>query len=108
MTHQLAAGCAIPESALLLTVQLLFPAISKIMMLVRSKNLGMAAPMTMLPIRSRRYCAGRVIYGDSYRYPQPNFTFVCHAVTSLRSAPRLILGDHLSRRTPIRCRWENC
>jgi hypothetical protein len=30
----------------------------------------------MLPIRSRRYCAGRVIYGHSYRYPQPNFTFV--------------------------------
>jgi hypothetical protein len=76
MTHQLAAGCALPASALILTVQLLFPAISKIMMLVRSKNLGMAAPLTMLPIRSRRYCAGRVIYGHSYRYPQPNFTFV--------------------------------
>ena len=55
------------------------------MMLIRSKNLGMAAPMTMLPICSRRYCAGRVIYGDFYRYPQPNFTFVWRAVTSLQS-----------------------
>jgi hypothetical protein len=43
MTHQLAAGCAFPASALVLTVQLLPPAISKIIILVRSKNLGMAA-----------------------------------------------------------------
>jgi hypothetical protein len=44
MTHQLAAGCALAASTLVLTVQLLPPAISKIMMPVRSKNLGMAAP----------------------------------------------------------------
>jgi hypothetical protein len=55
MTHQLAAGCALAASVIL-TVQLLPPAISKIIMPVRTRNLGMAAPRCC-PIRSRRYCA---------------------------------------------------
>jgi hypothetical protein len=97
MTHQLAAGCALPASALILTVQLLPPAISKIIMLVRNKNLGMAAPM--LPIRSRRYCAGRVIYGHSYRYPQPNFTFVSrNYFAAIRHASSLVSIFAVERR----------
>ena len=90
MTHQLAAGCALPASALMPTVWLLQPAISKIIKLVGSKILGMAA--SMLPIRSRRYCAGRVIYGHSYRYPQPNLTFVSRGYfAAIRRASSLAL-----------------
>jgi hypothetical protein len=85
-----------PGVGIVLTVQLL-PAISKIIMLVRSKNLGMAAPM--LPIRSRRYCAGRVIYGHSYRYPQPNFTFVSrNYFAAIRHASSLVSIFAVERR----------
>jgi hypothetical protein len=53
----------------------------------------------MLPIRSRRYCAGRVIYGHSYRYPQPNFTFVSRGYfTALRRASSSISSLASARR----------
>jgi hypothetical protein len=86
MTHQLAAGCALAASALILTVQLLPPAISKIIMPVRSRNLGMAAPGAAQFVRGV-IVPCRVIYGHllSYRYPQP-YSLSCRVVTSPRSA----------------------
>jgi hypothetical protein len=87
MTHQLAAGCALPGSALILTVQLLPPAISKIIMLVRSKNLGMAA-------RCCRFVRGVIVlvasFMDTPTVIHSPISLSCRVVTSTRSAaPRL-------------------
>jgi len=81
MTHQLAAGSALVASTLL-TVQLLPLAISKIIMPVRSRNLGVAAPRAAKFIR-RVIVPCRLIYGHLLSYRYPHCPTVIHTPFSL-------------------------